>query len=70
MEAIFGGGQDVQTPTPPAPPPPAPTIDEARRRREQTDAMSRKRGRQASVFTGPDGVQGPQPVATKTLVGS
>lgn len=41
----------------------------ARQRREQQDAANRKRGYQASVFTGPEGV-GPSPVSTKTLIGS
>lgn len=56
-------------PPPPAPPPPVPTIDKARERIDQQDALTRKRGARASVLTGPDGV-GATPVGTKTLIGS
>jgi len=46
-----------------------PTIDNARARQQSDDALRRKRGRQASVLTGPEGV-GSSPVGTKTLIGS
>lgn len=69
MSGLFGGGGSVSTPAAPPPPPPTPRIDEARARREAQDAANRRRGRQASVFTGSEGV-GSTPVGTKTLVGS
>ena len=65
MSGIFGGKPDAPPPLPP--PPPVPTIDEARLRAENADAMARRRGRRASVLTG-GGVE--EPTAKKTLIGS
>lgn len=56
-------------PPPPPPPPPVPTIDAARERRDAADAAARKRGRAASVLTGPEGVA-EEPTAKKTLIGT
>lgn len=68
VKGVFGG--DVPPPPPPpSAPPPTPTMDEARARRQAEDAARRKRGRAASVLTGPEGV-GATPVAAKTLIGS
>lgn len=67
MGFLFGGKPSA--PPPPAPPPPVPTIDTARQRREAADASARKRGRSASVLTGPEGVP-EEPTAKKTLIGS
>lgn len=61
----------------PAPPPVAPlpppdvavAADRARLMRQQEDAQRRKRGRQSTVLTGPEGV-GATPIGMKTLVGS
>ena len=61
----------------PAPPPIAPlpppdvavAADRARLMRQQEDAQRRKRGRQSTVLTGPEGV-GATPIGMKTLVGS
>ena len=49
--------------------PQTPTLDEARRRAEQSDALRRKRGRRASILTGDSGV-GPTPISQRTLIGS
>lgn len=49
--------------------PQTPTIDEARRRSEQSDAMKRRRGRRASILTGDTGV-GYTPIAQRSLLGS
>lgn len=73
------------TPDLPAPPPPldlspivaalrgpqtaSPTIDQARLRLEQSDALRRKRGRRASILTGPEGV-GATPIGQRTLIGT
>jgi hypothetical protein len=69
MGSLFGGG-DKPAPLPPPPPPvPTPTIDDARKRREAADAAAKRRGRQASVFTGSEGAAD-APVQSKTLFGS
>lgn len=47
-----------------------PTIDEARLRAQEADAFRRKRGRRASILTGPEGVGPTQAVAQKTLIGT
>lgn len=65
MGSLFGGGK----PPPPPPPPPVPTTDQARLRAEQSNALARKRGRAASVLTGPTGVDTP-PTSKPTLIGS
>lgn len=46
-----------------------PTIDEARRRSEAANAARRRRGRQASILTGPTGV-GSTPISQRSLIGS
>lgn len=46
-----------------------PSIDEARRRAEQSDAARRRRGRSATLLTGPTGV-GATPVSQRTLIGA
>jgi hypothetical protein len=46
-----------------------PSIDEARRRAERSDAMRRRRGRGATLLTGPRGV-GATPVSQRTLIGT
>ena len=47
----------------------SPSIDEARRRAERSDAMRRRRGRSATLLTGPRGV-GFTPVSQRTLIGT
>lgn len=74
MENIPIIGDLVKAPTVAAPPPPVmappvPTIDNARARRDAMDATARRKGRQASVLTGPEGVAD-TPTASKTLIGS
>lgn len=55
----------------PAPPNLATAADRVRANREAMDAANRKRGRAASVFTGPEGVApNATPLGFKTLVGS
>lgn len=54
-------------PQPEAPPKP-PTIDEAARRQAEGDAKRRRRGRAATILTGPQGAGTPQ-TATKALLG-
>ena len=49
--------------------PQTPSIDEARRRAEQSDAMRRRRGRRASILTGDTGV-GYTPVSQRSLIGA
>lgn len=70
MQKIFGNAPQPLPPSPP--PPPAPTIDDAASRaaaeRAAGDAALRKRGRAASVLTGPEGAAAP--TAKKTLIGS
>lgn len=68
-------GPVVQAPTPPAPLGAPPTVataaDRARQQREQQDALAKKRGRAASIFTGDTGVApNATPLGFKTLVGS
>jgi hypothetical protein len=46
-----------------------PTIDQARLRMEQSDATRRRRGRRASILTGPEGVAA-TPVGQRTLIGT
>ena len=69
MGAFFGNDSTPLPPPPPAAPPPVPTIDTAKVRKQSDDSIRRKRGRQASVLTSPEGV-GFTPVGTKTLIGS
>jgi hypothetical protein len=69
IAGITGSSSAPPPPPPPAAPPAAPTVDEARKRREAEDAATRKRGRQSTIFTGPEGV-GNTPTGTKTLIGS
>lgn len=47
-----------------------PTIDESRARVETRDEMLRKRGRRATILTGPGGVQNAGNVQRKTLIGN
>lgn len=69
---------NAQVPPPPTPPtqlPAPPNIasaaDRVRANRDAMDAANRKRGRAASIFTGPEGVaQNATPLGFKTLVGS
>lgn len=51
-------------------PPPTPTIDQARQSQDITDRMRRRRGRAASVLTGPQGDPTAPATAAKTLLGS
>jgi hypothetical protein len=46
-----------------------PSIDEARRRAERSDVMRRRRGRGATLLTGPTGV-GQTPVSQRSLIGT
>lgn len=63
---------DIPTLAPlPKPPDLTTATDRARAAREAADAAGRKRGRAASIFTGPEGVSaGATPLGFKTLVGS
>lgn len=68
MSALFS------KPKIPAPPPlpapvPVPTIDEARQRRMAADELAGRRGRAASILTGPMGDLAPPPTGAKTLLG-
>ena len=71
-------GLNPPVPIPPAPPtalPAAPNaasaLDRLRANREAADSAGRKRGRAASIFTGPEGVApNATPLGFKTLVGS
>lgn len=68
MGNLFSGNDRAAHPPPQlAPLPPVPTIDDARLRTQNADAMARRRGRRASVLTG-GGVE--EPTAKKTLIGS
>jgi hypothetical protein len=61
------GTPDIKLP--PAPPPP-PTVDDARQAAESRDQMLRRRGRGASILTGPEGVGTPASTSKTTLIGS
>lgn len=76
-KGFFGGAlMKALAQAPAAPVAPAvdlrpPTIDQARLRREQSDAFLRKRGRRASILTGPDGVApSATPLGVRTLIGT
>lgn len=63
------------TPKIPAPPPvpapaPVPTIDDAAVSQRQQDALLKRRGRAATILTGPQGDLSAPPVSAKTLLGS
>jgi len=64
----FGGGKPKKVE--PFIPPPViedPAIEEAKRR--ERERLRKKRGRGASILTGPQGVLGPANVGLKTLLG-
>lgn len=73
--ALLGGGAAVYSasqgtpdiPQPEAPSKP-PTIDDAAKRQAEQDRLRRRRGRAASILTGPQGAGTPS-TATKTLLG-
>jgi len=50
-------------------PPAAPTVDEARQSQDITDRMRKRRGRAASVLTGPKGDPAAPATAAKQLLG-
>lgn len=63
MTALFRGPPDIPKPEP------VPTIDDASRSREASDSqIRRRRGRAASILTGPQGAGLPQ-TGTKVLTG-
>lgn len=68
MSGLFGKPDTPALPPPPTPVP-VPTLDDAKRRQQEADAANRRRGRAASVLTGPEGT-GSGPVQKKTLIGS
>lgn len=67
------GSVPTPPPIPPLPPPPAPlpapTIDEARTKRMSDDALLARKGRAASILTGPSGDLGTPDTGTKKLLG-
>jgi hypothetical protein len=67
MSSLFRKPQAPATPTIVQAPPP-PTIDQAITDRNQNDRMLRRRGRAATMLTGPEGAGVPQ-TATKQLLG-
>lgn len=63
MSALF------HSPKSPPPPEPVPTIDDASRMREESDnVLRRRKGRAASILTGPQGAGLPT-TGTKVLTG-
>jgi hypothetical protein len=64
----FGGG-GASAPTPPPAPKAPPTIDEAAQDSVNADELRRRKGRQATMVTGPLGVSTTPLVATKVLLG-
>lgn len=63
MSGLFGGYRPkIYKPLP------APTIDDAANAREAADALRRRKGRAASIITGPNGADTPKTTA-KTLLG-
>jgi hypothetical protein len=62
----FGGGSDV----PAVPPPPNPTnLDVQKAAQKALEADKRRKGRSATILTGPEGVMN-NPSPQKTLLGS
>ena len=61
---------EIPAPPPPAPPPPVPTMDKARQRQQATDELAGRRGRAASILTGPAGDLAPPTTGAKTLLGN
>lgn len=60
-------------PSPPPPPPPAPTPEDPEVKKEQKDAINRRRraaGVSGDILTGPLGAPGAAPVAVKTVFGA
>ena len=68
MSNMFKKPKMPDMPTPPAPTP-APTIDTARQAQQAGDNMARRRGRAATVLTGPTGDLVAPETATKRLLG-
>lgn len=68
VSRIFGGAPDIPATPPLAAPPSPPSIDDATVARENEDAARRRRGRAATILTGPKGAGTPT-TATKTLLG-
>jgi hypothetical protein len=69
MTNLFKKPKVPDMPTPPAPTP-APTIDMARQAQQVGDAMAGRRGRAATILTGPTGDLAAPETATKRLLGA
>ena len=72
MSGMFGGSSDTsgQIGLPPAPIKP-PTIDDARLKQQQSDNLLARKGRAASMLTGPQGIMpSPNSIGTKKLLGN
>jgi hypothetical protein len=51
----MGGTPDIPKPPPPPAPAPAPTLDSAREAQQRTDKMISRKGRAATILSGPEG---------------
>jgi hypothetical protein len=69
MTNMFKKPKVPDMPTPPAPVP-APTIDTARQQQQTVDNMARRRGRAATILTGPTGDLVAPETGTKQLLGN
>lgn len=68
MSGLFSSPK-VPTPPPPPAPPPVPTMDNARQRQQAMDELAGRRGRAASILTGPSGDLAPTSTGAKQLLG-
>lgn len=68
MSGLFSSPK-IPAPPPPQAPPPVPTMDNARQRQRDMDALAGRRGRAAMILTGPTGDLAPPTTGTKTLLG-
>ncbi len=69
MSGLFSSPK-IPAPPPPPAPPPVRTMDDARQRQQAQDVMAARRGRAATILTGPMGDLAAPPTGTKTLLGS
>lgn len=68
MSGLFSKPK-IPAPPPPPAPPPVPTMDVARQRQQAMDELAGRRGRAASILTGPMGDLAPPTTGAKTLLG-